>query len=199
MRARRLGASAMTELAQSFASRSKIFDRTLPIVALMDGRKLTAIYRGVFGDARSRTCGCRTSRCRAGSRAPRRCCTRRGPLWRAVRASTALPAIFPPMIADDREVLVDGNVMNNMPLDVMRERCESGHDDRHQPDAARAARRRPTTAARACRAGRRCSGASSCSASRLRAPSIVGSVMRATEINSANRMRQPSFRASPTC
>jgi predicted acylesterase/phospholipase RssA len=30
--------------------------------------------------------------------------------------------------------------------------------------------------------------------SRTRAPSIVGSVMRATEINSANRMRQPAFR-----
>jgi hypothetical protein len=30
--------------------------------------------------------------------------------------------------------------------------------------------------------------------SRIRAPSILGSVMRTTEINSANRMRQPSFR-----
>lgn len=31
--------------------------------------------------------------------------------------------------------------------------------------------------------------------SRVRAPSMLGTVMRATEINSANRMRQPSFRA----
>jgi predicted acylesterase/phospholipase RssA len=31
--------------------------------------------------------------------------------------------------------------------------------------------------------------------SRVRAPSMLGAVMRATEINSANRMRQPSFRA----
>lgn len=30
---------------------------------------------------------------------------------------------------------------------------------------------------------------------RARAPLILGSVMRATEINSANRMRQPAFRA----
>jgi predicted acylesterase/phospholipase RssA len=43
-----------------------------------------------------------------------------------VRASTAIPAIFPPLLADDGEVLVDGGVMNNMPLDVMRERCEGG-------------------------------------------------------------------------
>jgi predicted acylesterase/phospholipase RssA len=31
--------------------------------------------------------------------------------------------------------------------------------------------------------------------SRTRSPSILGSVMRATEINSANRMRQPSYRS----
>lgn len=31
--------------------------------------------------------------------------------------------------------------------------------------------------------------------SRTRAPSIFGAVMRATEINSASRMRQPAFRA----
>ncbi len=30
---------------------------------------------------------------------------------------------------------------------------------------------------------------------KLRAPNIVGTVMRATEINSANRMRQAAFRA----
>ena len=47
-------------------------------------------------------------------------------MWRAVRASTAIPAIFPPLLAEDGEVLVDGGVMNNMPLDVMRERCEGG-------------------------------------------------------------------------
>ncbi|APR88067.1 serine protease [Minicystis rosea] len=39
---------------------------------------------------------------------------RRGPLWRAIRATTALPGIFPPMI-ESGEVLVDGGVLDNLP------------------------------------------------------------------------------------
>jgi len=35
----------------------------------------------------------------------------RGSVWHAVRASTAIPAIFPPLLADDYEALVDGSVM----------------------------------------------------------------------------------------
>lgn len=45
----------------------------------------------------------------------------RGALWRAVRASVSLPAILPPVI-DDGDLLVDGGVLNNLPVDVMRER-----------------------------------------------------------------------------
>jgi NTE family protein len=44
-----------------------------------------------------------------------------GPLWRAVRASVSLPAIFPPWV-ENGELLVDGGVINNVPADVMRER-----------------------------------------------------------------------------
>lgn len=43
---------------------------------------------------------------------------RRGPLWRAMRASGSLPGVFPPVVADDR-CLVDGGVLNNLPIDVM--------------------------------------------------------------------------------
>lgn len=45
----------------------------------------------------------------------------RGPLWRAIRASVSLPAILPPSI-EDGHLLVDGGVLNNLPIDVMRER-----------------------------------------------------------------------------
>jgi NTE family protein len=42
-----------------------------------------------------------------------------GPLWPAVRASTSLPGIFPPVYADG-DLLVDGATLNNVPVDVMR-------------------------------------------------------------------------------
>lgn len=45
----------------------------------------------------------------------------RGPLWQAIRASVSLPAILPPSI-EDGHLLVDGGVLNNLPIDVMRAR-----------------------------------------------------------------------------
>lgn len=44
-----------------------------------------------------------------------------GPLWKAIRASVSLPAILPPSLQDG-QLLIDGGVLNNLPVDVMRER-----------------------------------------------------------------------------
>lgn len=45
----------------------------------------------------------------------------RGPLWEAVRASGSLPTILPPLITKDGDILVDGGVLNNIPVAIMRE------------------------------------------------------------------------------
>ena len=45
----------------------------------------------------------------------------RGPLWQAIRASVSLPAILPPAL-ENGHLLVDGGVLNNLPIDIMRER-----------------------------------------------------------------------------
>lgn len=44
-----------------------------------------------------------------------------GPLWRAVRASVSVPGVLPPVL-ESGHLLVDGGVLNNLPVDVMRER-----------------------------------------------------------------------------
>jgi len=44
---------------------------------------------------------------------------RSGPLWKAVRASGSLPAVLPPVISDDGRLLVDGGVVDNIPLRSM--------------------------------------------------------------------------------
>lgn len=41
-----------------------------------------------------------------------------GPLWEAVRASSAIPGIFPPLIKDGA-LLLDGGMTNNLPVDHM--------------------------------------------------------------------------------
>lgn len=45
---------------------------------------------------------------------------RRGPLWEAVRASGSLPTILPPFIDNDGHVLVDGGVLDNLPVTIMQ-------------------------------------------------------------------------------
>jgi NTE family protein len=49
----------------------------------------------------------------------------RGPLWTAVRASLALPGIYPPVYADG-DMLIDGGAVDNLPVDVMRDRVGAG-------------------------------------------------------------------------
>ncbi len=43
---------------------------------------------------------------------------RRGPLWLALRASSSIPGLYPPVLVEDR-CLIDGGVLNNLPVDVM--------------------------------------------------------------------------------
>jgi len=189
-----LSADDLMSLARSFASRKHVLDRTLPVVALMEGRKVTALYRHVFGEAAIEDLWIPYFALSSGLTRAEVVLHTRGPLWRAARATTAVPAIFPPIIADDHEVLVDGNVMNNMPLDVMRALCEGGTVIGVNP--------MPTDVkVRPYRCGPSVSGWEALRGrwklfgSTTRAPGIFGAIMRATEINSANRMRQPAFRA----
>ena len=46
---------------------------------------------------------------------------RRGKLWQAVRASGSIPGILPPFFTADGDMLVDGAIMNNLPLEQMKE------------------------------------------------------------------------------
>lgn len=44
-----------------------------------------------------------------------------GPTWEAVRASAAVPGVLPPFITADGDVLVDGAMVDNVPIAVMRD------------------------------------------------------------------------------
>lgn len=43
----------------------------------------------------------------------------RGPLWEAIRASSAIPGVLPPFFARDGRMLVDGGCIDNMPFRTM--------------------------------------------------------------------------------
>jgi NTE family protein len=107
-------------LRHAFIDSNPVSDYTLPLLSLVRGREVARRLRDNFGEARIenlwRPYFCISSNLTAG----RAKTHRSGPLWQAVRASIAIPGILPPVIEGD-EVLVDGGVMNNFPVDVMRD------------------------------------------------------------------------------
>jgi NTE family protein len=44
----------------------------------------------------------------------------RGPAWTAIRSSFSVPGLFPPMVNERGEVLVDGGLLDNLPVSSMR-------------------------------------------------------------------------------
>jgi len=46
-----------------------------------------------------------------------------GTLWQGIRASISLPGILKPVLRNG-ELLIDGGVINNLPADIMRDRCK---------------------------------------------------------------------------
>ncbi len=66
-------------------------------------------------------------------------CLHRGPLWQAIRASAAIPALLPPVFTPEGEMLVDGCVSENVPVTTML-KFKSGPNviiDFHSPEADR--------------------------------------------------------------
>ena len=98
-------------------------DVTVPLASLASGRRMTDRLRAAAGETDIEDLWldyfC------VSTNLSRNCAhvQRRGRAWRAVRASMSIPGIFPP-VAEDGEVLVDGGLVDNLPVGEMRR----GHD-----------------------------------------------------------------------
>jgi predicted acylesterase/phospholipase RssA/CRP-like cAMP-binding protein len=92
----------------------------LPIAAILGEGKTNDLYRLPYGDMLIEDLPvgffCISSNLTKGGVVVHR----DGPVWNAVRASSALPGIMVP-VAHARNLLVDGAMLNNLPADVMRE------------------------------------------------------------------------------
>ncbi len=110
----------LDRLHQLFAMSSPVRDYTLPLVSIVRGRMVAKRMESAFGDLDIeqlwRPFFCVSSDLTLG----RPHVHRSGLLWRALRASSALPGILPPVISNGH-VLVDGAITNNFPVDIMRE------------------------------------------------------------------------------
>jgi predicted acylesterase/phospholipase RssA len=108
---------------REFVDRSPLSDYTVPSVALVRGNRAEAMLRRTFGARQiewlPRDYFCVTCDLLSGELVVHR----RGPLFEAVGASMCLPAILPP-VAKDARLLVDGGVLNNLPVEPMAASAE---------------------------------------------------------------------------
>jgi predicted acylesterase/phospholipase RssA len=108
-----------------FQDSRSVIDLDFPMVALLGGRKLDQVLKSIFQEIDLSDFWlpfyCISSSLTEASMRVHD----KGPAWQFLRASCSLPGIFPPVEAEG-QLLVDGGVVNNVPMDVMRNECQGG-------------------------------------------------------------------------
>lgn len=108
-------------MGQAFVRHRPISDWTLPLVALTRGRRASRLLQEVYGERDIqdlvRPYFCVSSDLSSGELVVHE----QGPLWLALRASTAIPGLLPPVFTRER-ILVDGGVIDNLPVAEMHRR-----------------------------------------------------------------------------
>jgi predicted acylesterase/phospholipase RssA len=116
----------MLQMARArLGGRDSLLDFTVPFISLVSGRRISMWLQGMFDDAQIEDLWLPYFCVSTNLSRARMVVHREGLLWRAVRASVSLPGILPPLL-DQRDLLVDGGVMNKLPVDVMRGFCNGG-------------------------------------------------------------------------
>ncbi|MBK7042757.1 MAG: patatin-like phospholipase family protein [Rhodanobacteraceae bacterium] len=110
----------MTErFRHAFYDTNPLSDYTLPLVSIVSGRKVSRLLRETYGERDIEDLPlpffCVSANLTRGDAYVHR----DGTLWQALRASIAIPGLLPPVFRGG-QVLVDGGVVNNLPVDLMR-------------------------------------------------------------------------------
>jgi len=103
----------------------KVADYTLPAVSLLRGQKITARLRANLGDIDIADLWLPYFCVSTNLTHPGTVIHDRGPLVQALRASIAIPGVLPPVPYGD-SLLVDGGVLDNVPVHEMRRRNTAG-------------------------------------------------------------------------
>ena len=101
-----------------FAGGNPLGDYTLPVVALVRGERARSMGERMYGDRLIEELPRQFYSVSCDLISSELVFHRRGRLYEGVCASMALPGIFPPASVDDR-FLVDGGVLNNLPIEAM--------------------------------------------------------------------------------
>ncbi len=177
----------LVALAETFSSPARIYDRTLPLVSLMSGGKVLRLMKSLYGDRAIEDLWIPFFSISTNLTRARVDVDRRGPLWRAVRKSMSIPGVFPPII-EDGDVIVDGGVVDNFPVERMATRADCGTvigvNVAPAVDKVKPYRFGPELSGWQVLRSRVLPWAR-----KMRAPSLVGSLLRTQEINSVMSLR----------
>ena len=136
---------------EGFVRRNPFGDYTVPSHALTKGRRTPELLREFLGADTRIEATSRLFRCVSVDLAGRSLVVHRsGLLWEAVAASARLPILTPPLQVDGR-LLVDGCVLDNLPIGTLLERDDGpvvavniGNDSPRFPTRRRGYRRSAT-------------------------------------------------------
>lgn len=113
------GAREMLELNRAWLRENPLRDLTLPFVSLVTGRGGVKLLHEMFGERSIEDLWMEYFCTTTNLTRSRLVVHRDGLLRRAVRASISIPGIAPPSPQPNGDLLVDGAVLNNLPVDVM--------------------------------------------------------------------------------
>ena len=105
---------------KAFVETNPLGDYTIPVISLVKGKRVDKRLQEHFGETKISEMQLPFFAISANLTDGAVRMHTRGKLRHALRATISLPGILPPFV-DDGEVLVDGAVMNNFPVDIMRQ------------------------------------------------------------------------------
>ncbi|HPF21911.1 MAG TPA: patatin-like phospholipase family protein [Hyphomonas sp.] len=121
---------------KAFVDSNPLGDYTLPVVGMVKGLRVNSRLREHFGEAEIGDLAIPFFATSTNLMSGTQRIHRTGLLREALRATISLPGILPPVV-DGNDLLVDGAVLNNFPVDVMRDMHRGfvvGSDVTRQPE-----------------------------------------------------------------
>ncbi|MBY0563184.1 MAG: patatin-like phospholipase family protein [Hyphomonadaceae bacterium] len=106
---------------KAFVETNPLGDYVIPVVGLVRGRRVSDRLREHFGETLIEDLEIPFFAVSTDLVAGQAHVHRGGPLRTALRASISLPGILPPVIDSDHALLVDGAVLKNFPVDILRD------------------------------------------------------------------------------
>lgn len=94
---------------------------TIPLGSILSSKSLTSTLKAIFGNIKIEDLDRKLFCIAADLFSSKEVDIQQGLLWLGVRASASIPGIYPPVyIQNTQKLLVDGGVLNNLPVDVVK-------------------------------------------------------------------------------